>query len=192
MDPIQGALGGLSELAYLQSWIKNNVTSANTEVAQEANKLLPLYGTTGQGALSFGTDIGNESVVGGTESGTYLSIHADAGQAISEIELLNAAFPNAVNEPPALQPPSQDYGGLGWVPFTLPTGATGYWAPKSDGTYYYFGPDNVLYHDSYSGEVHQNDVSTNAVGNVTTYFGGTTAQSVSTADTYESYGGTYY
>lgn len=34
---------------------------------------------------------------------------------------------------------------------------------------YYFGPDNKLYLDSYSGEVHASDVAANLLGDVTTY-----------------------
>lgn len=193
-DPVQSMLGGLPELSYIQDWIRNNLNAPNQEVQREAEKLLPLYGTTGDGKLSFQHDIGNESVVGGTESGTYITIHADAGQAISEIEILNATFPDSVTPPPALQPPNADYGGLDWVPFILPTGDTGYWAAKGDGTYYYFGPDPVLYHDNYPGEVQPQDVSTNAVGYAPTFdFAAADGTGSSASDGYGSYyGGVSY
>ena len=74
-----------------------------------------------------------------------------------------------LKESQGLQPPPQDYGGLAWVSFTLPTGATGYWAPKGDGTYYYLGPDGTLYDDPYQGEVQPNGVATDGVGNASTY-----------------------
>lgn len=61
------------------------------------------------------------------------------------------------------------YGGLKWTPFTLSTGATGYNASGPGGGMYYFGPDNKLYLDSYSGEVHASDVAANLLGDVTTY-----------------------
>ena len=88
-DPIQTALGGLPELTYIQHWISDNIDSSNAEVRQEAQKLAPLWGTTGNGQLNFDHDIANESVVGGNESGTYLTIYADAGQAVSEIQILD-------------------------------------------------------------------------------------------------------
>lgn len=189
-DPIQIALGGQPELAFIQDWVRNNLSSSNSEVQREAEKLLPLYGTSGSGKLSFGHDIANESVTGGSESGTYISIHDDAGQAVSEIELLYIAFPTQTNLPPPLQSPAEDYGGLAWVPFVLPTGDTGYWAPKGDGTYYYFGPDGTLYHDSYKGEVQSSNVGSNAVGNVGT-FNFDAADGTDTA-TNEYPGDTYY
>lgn len=65
-----------------------------------------------------------------------------------------------------------NYGGLPWVPFALPTGDTGYTAPDGSGGYFYFGPDNVLYHDAYSGQVKSGDVGANAVGFVGAFFAG--------------------
>lgn len=76
------------------------------------------------------------------------------------------------------------------MPFVLPTGDTGYWAPKGDGTYYYFGPDGTLYHDSYKGEVQSSNVGSNAVGNVGT-FNFDAADGTDTA-TNEYPGDTYY
>jgi hypothetical protein len=75
----------------------------------------------------------------------------------------------------------------------LPDGSTGYWAAKGDGTYYYFGPDGVLYNDDYAGEVQSGDVQANMIGNVATYdfvaAGGTTGENSSY--TGAGYGGIY-
>jgi LPXTG-motif cell wall-anchored protein len=68
-----------------------------------------------------------------------------------------------------------NFGGLQWQPTKLNTRDTGYTAPDNAGGWYYFGPDNVLYHNSYPGEVRASDVSTSAVGSVQSYFGGTNA-----------------
>lgn len=168
-DPVQEGLGGLPELLYIQDWVRNNLNSSNDEIRREAEKLQPLYGTTGGGKLNFDHDIANEEVIGGTEAGTYLSIYNDAGTAVGEITLLDSAFPKTAVLPPSAKALETDYGGLAWVPFFLPDGNTGYWAPKGDGTYYYFGPDTVLYHDNYPGEVQPQDVSPNAVGYAPTY-----------------------
>jgi hypothetical protein len=66
-----------------------------------------------------------------------------------------------------------NYGGLPWKQITLPeNGDKGYTAPDGSGGYFYFGPDQVLYHNQYSGEVHPNDVSPNAVGFVGAFFAG--------------------
>ena len=69
---------------------------------------------------------------------------------------------------PTLPQPAQQYGNLDWTPFTRLDGEIGYWASDNAGAYYYFGPDGVLYHDSYPGAVQPGDFS-NAVGNVATY-----------------------
>lgn len=167
-DAVQQALGGESMLQYIETWAAANQNSSNTEVQQEAQQLISEYGDTGNGTLSFAHDIGDEAVVGGTLSGTYVSLHDEASEAIGEIQLLDAMFPVSTVAPESLQAPSQDYGGLAWTPFILPTGDVGYWASDGAGEYYYFGPDNTLYHDSYPGEVQPGDLS-NAVGNVTSY-----------------------
>jgi hypothetical protein len=98
-----------------------------------------------------------------------VSIQTDAQQAIGEILFLDSAFPNSTVAPASLPPPTQDYGGLPWVPFVQSDGSVGYWAPKGDGTYYYFGPNGTLYDDSYIGQVQASDMSTNAIGVVSTY-----------------------
>jgi hypothetical protein len=191
-DPLQVALGGLSELSYIQDWIAGNLNSSNSEVQAEAQTLLPLYGTTGNGQLSFDTDLADEAVIGGTESGTYVSIHNDADQAVSEIELLDAEFSAAV-VPQGLPAPSVDYGDLPWVPFTTAQGSIGYWAAKGDGTYYYFGPDGELYDDAYEGEVQPQDVSMNLVGNVATYdFVANDPDAAPLPSGSVGYGGVYY
>ena len=70
---------------------------------------------------------------------------------------------------PTVPSPAKDYGGLDWTAFTLQSGDVAWWAPDSSGSqYYYFGADQVLYHDSYPGQVQPEDLS-NSVGNVTTY-----------------------
>jgi hypothetical protein len=191
-DPVQVALGGLSELSYIQKWVEANQNSDNAEVRAEAAKLLPLYGTTGGGQLTFDHDIGDEAVVGGAESGTYLSIHNDAGQAVSEIQLLDAAIPVAV-APQGLSAPASDYGSLSWVPFVTADGTTGYWAPKGDGTYYYFGSDGQLYNDVYTGEVQNQDINANLVGNVASYDFAANDPNASLVPADSSgYGGVYY
>jgi hypothetical protein len=128
-----------------------------------AQQLLPLYGDAATGAtgnLAFQHDLANESIIGGDLSGTYVSLHDDAGQAIGEIEALEAA------DTPAGATPT--YGGLQWTAFMQANGETGYWAPDGDGQYYYFGPDGTLYLDSYPYQVQSGDLG-NAVGNVATY-----------------------
>ena len=138
-DPIQSTLGGASELAYIQNWVKGNLNSTSVQVQQEARKLLPLYGDSGTGQLGHQTDIGNVWVEGGTEAGTYVTVHDDAGQAISEIELLNAE-----DMPKTFAPPTQDYGAIDWTPIQLPSGSqgAGYWGQSDSGQFFYFDPSN--------------------------------------------------
>jgi hypothetical protein len=194
-DPIQVGLGGLSELSYIQKWISDNLNSSNTQVQDLAKQLQPLYGTSGTGQLSFDNDIADESVVGGSESGTYISIHNDAGNAISEIEVLDAVDSQSAAVPTAtVSAPSTDYGNLAWVPFVTAEGSIGYWAPKGDGTYYYYGSDGVLYNDAYAGEVQSADKSANVVGNAATYnFAANSPQPISQPPTgSQGYGGVSY
>lgn len=54
-------------------------------------------------------------------------------------------------------------------PLYLSGNRIGYTAAKGDGTYYFYGPDNVLYNDAYSGEVRASDMQANAVGMAPTY-----------------------
>ena len=172
-DPIQSSLGGLSMLDYIQQWIGYNLNSSNAQVSRLAQQLLTKYGDSATGAtgqLAFQHDLANESVTGGSESGTYVSIYSDASQALGEIELTDSAVPNDVVLPQTvLQPPSTDYGNLDWTPFYLPNNAVGYWAPTGNGMYYYFGPDDTLYEDSYPGEVQPADTQADLVGNVQAY-----------------------
>lgn len=85
------SLGGKSMLQYIQDWIKTNLNSSNKDTKALAQQLAGQYGTTGNGQLSFGKDIGQESVVGGSLSGTYVSIHDAASQAVDSIKKLGDA-----------------------------------------------------------------------------------------------------
>lgn len=90
-DQVQQSLGGKSMLQYIQDWIKTNLNSSNKDTKALAQQLAGQYGTTGNGQLTFGKDIGQESVVGGSLSGTYVSIHDAATQAVDSIKKLGDA-----------------------------------------------------------------------------------------------------
>lgn len=64
-----------------------------------------------------------------------------------------------------------NFGGLAWQATQLNTRDTGYTAPDGAGGWYYYGPDQVLYHNDYPGEVRASDVGTNAIGTVSSVFG---------------------
>ncbi len=188
-----GYFNAMERCGIIQNWISTNLNSANAEVRSEAERLDPLYGTTGNGQLSFANDIANESVVGGTESGTYVSIHNDAALAVGDIELLDAEFPDATISAQSLPTPAQDYGSLAWVPFVDSDGSVGYWAPKGDGTFYYFGANGELYDDAYEGAVKTQDTGANLVGNVSTYDFATNDPGASTMPSGSiGYGGVYF
>ncbi len=159
-DVVQRGLGGLSMLEYIEDWVAANINSPIAEVKKLASQLDSLYGDTGGGQLAFQHDIANESVVGGSLSGTYVSLWDASNQAVGEIQAVTA-----VVDPP----PSPTYGGLEWTAFMLPDGSYGYWTGAQNGQYYYFGPDGNLYVDDYPGEVQPGDATSDLIGNVATY-----------------------
>lgn len=87
-DQVQQQLGA-PMLQYIETWISQNLNSKDPAIAAEAQALLSQYGTTGGGKLSFGKDIGDEAVVGGTLSGKYTDIYAAASQAVQAIQALS-------------------------------------------------------------------------------------------------------
>jgi hypothetical protein len=92
-DQMQQALGGKSMLQYIQDWAKDHLNSSNAQEKALAQQYAAQFGTTGGGKLTFGHDIGQESVVGGNLSGTYVSIHDAASDATQQI--LNLADASA-------------------------------------------------------------------------------------------------
>lgn len=123
-----------------------------------------------------------------------MTIYGDASQAISEIELLDGGDPRAV-APDTLPAPAVDYGGLASVPFLQSDGGTGYYAHVADGSFYYFGPDGIVYHDSYAGQVLPQDAAANSLGPVATYQFGASGQNTGSSTSPDGspfyYGGLY-
>jgi hypothetical protein len=103
-DAIQSILGK-PILQYIEDWVQGNLNSSNTEVQALAQQLYASYGDTGAGKLSFDHDIGDESVIGGSLSGTYISIHDDASTAVAEIQLLETLAPGTYTQLPTTPPP---------------------------------------------------------------------------------------
>jgi hypothetical protein len=96
-DQMQQSLGGKPMLKYIQDWVAAHLNSSNKNEKALAQQYLSQYGTTGNGKLSFNKDLGQEQVVGGSLSGSYVDLHNAADQAIQSIQKLGAAAGAAAN-----------------------------------------------------------------------------------------------
>ncbi len=94
-DPVEQALGGVPMLDYIQNWIQQNQNSSDPVKKKLAMQLLPIWGTAHQG-LHYTHGVGYDGVIGGSESGNYISIYQDAMNAIQQITTLmgDTAQPN--------------------------------------------------------------------------------------------------
>ncbi len=89
---IAQALGGKSELQYMQDWAAANINNPDPKIAAKAAAFAAQFGMTGgagvgggEGGVIHGTDIGKVQVAGGSYSGTYVDLHDALGQAIDSV-----------------------------------------------------------------------------------------------------------
>jgi hypothetical protein len=105
-DPVQQSLGGQPMLAAIQEWVAANENSTNPQLKALATQLKSVWGDTSRG-LSFQKAIVNEGVIGGSMTGTYISIWNAATAAIQQI----ANTVGAVEQAATAASASSSYGG---------------------------------------------------------------------------------
>lgn len=86
LDPVMQQLGGKSELSYIEQWVAANINSSDASTKALAQQLQGQFGSSGNGQLTHGHDIGQVSVVGGSLSGSYTDVQAAAQSAVSSIQ----------------------------------------------------------------------------------------------------------
>jgi hypothetical protein len=96
-DPVQQQLGA-PMLSYIETWIAKNINSTNPDMKNLAVSLQAQFGTTGNGQLTFGTNIGQEQVTGGSLSGSYTDIYNAAENAANQIQQLSQAAQSLNNQ----------------------------------------------------------------------------------------------
>lgn len=103
------ATNNMGMLQYVQQWSAANLNNSDASIAKQAQDDALKYGTYNPNAKS-GNDlltydpknIGNETVIGGTEKGSYTSIENDLSTATNSIQALSSASLQAAQNAKAL------------------------------------------------------------------------------------------